>query len=442
MATSRGPLLRRWLDRLGSAHTADEVRAIEGRGGVVDAEVPVLLQLEATAPSADSWDSHSDRLFSDLDDLRSRLEGLSSSRPRLLRAARTIAFTIPIEGIDQVEKLPGFRFLELDQPGSVFCLDETALDLGLPLLTAGHPTLDGRGVRIAVLDTGIDGSHPALHVDEAVSTCGENVGIPGSHGTAVAGCLASSDSIFRGVAPGVTLVDIKVGSAVAQVATPSTVLAGIDEALDRRADVLSMSLGFNQLPQWWDGGFGWGCPDGRCPLCAAVDEATAHGAVVVAAAGNDHQRAEALRQNGFAAYVPTELSCPGQARECTTVSALHKQSFVTWARSSRGPATHGPRGPSIATAGVDVMTTIPVPRDSSGAPVPGPSRASLFSRATGTSLATPLVAGAVALLIQQHREQVLPWTPASIRRALTTVCCLPSGAPDETGAGRLELSAL
>ena len=99
------------------------------------------------------------------------------------------------------------------------------------------------------------------------------------------------------------------------ITSPGWLAQGIDEALDRGADILSLSFGLNRFPRTSPGGHGWVCNDGRCILCQAVDHATACGALVVAAAGNGHLRARALRREGLDLPAGTELLCPGQAGE-------------------------------------------------------------------------------------------------------------------------------
>jgi serine protease AprX len=333
--------------------------------------------------------------------------------------------------------------LELDPLVQVTAMDDAAQDIGLPAFQANHVGLDGSGVTVAVLDSGIDPHHPYLSVADSVSTCGESIDIPGSHGTHCAGSVASTDSYYPGVAPGVSLLNIKVLTADGR-GKHTYITAGIDEALDRGAHVLSMSVGFNHLPTWSSNGHGWSCSDGRCPLCTAVDNASAlDNAVVVVAAGNEHERAEALRKWGYGLSFDTELGCPGHARSAVTVAALTKNLFLPAPFSSHGPTAYGSDKPDLAAPGVNITSTIPVPRLPNGQPEKNPSRSKLFGRKSGTSMATPIVAGAAALLVQMAQQKGIPWTSNSIKRRLMTDAVLPvSGGPAVTGAGRLDLSGL
>src|SRR5690606_36973046 len=133
-------------------------------------------------------------------------------------------------------------------------------------------------------------------------------------------------------------------------------------------------------------GHGWHCPDGRCPLCTAVDNASAFGAIVCAAAGNEHTRAETLRRFGQGASLDTELCCPGQSRGAICVAALTKRSFLPAGFSSRGPTAWGADKPDLSAPGVNLTATVPVPRLANGVPVGNPVRSELLARASGTSV--------------------------------------------------------
>jgi subtilisin family serine protease len=335
------------------------------------------------------------------------------------------------------------RFVELDPPVVATCMDDAVRDIEVPLFRSRHPTLDGTGVRVAVLDSGIDTLHPWLRVSASISTCGESVDLPGAHGTHVAGSIASRDSIYPGIAPGVVLLNIKVLDSLGRGQT-NYVASGVDAALDLEAHVLSMSLGFNHLPTWWQGGHGWSCPDGRCQLCTAVDNAVAlDNVTVVVAAGNEHERAEALREAGSARLLDTELGCPGQARNSITVGALTKQTFLTASFSSRGPSAWGGEKPDIAAPGVNITSAFPAPRDAAGLALPGLTRGQLSEKISGTSMATPMVSGVVALIIQRRLISGESIAPVDVRRELLTGAFRHVNAPPrEVGVGRVSLADL
>jgi subtilisin family serine protease len=110
--------------------------------------------------------------------------------------------------------------------------------------------------------------------------------------------------------------------------------------------------------------------------------------------------------------------------------------------SSRGPTAYGLQKPDLVAPGGDVLSTVPVP---AGHERDDPSAMfRLFSRESGTSVASAVVAGAVALLIEKRTREGREWTPEDIREELLTRFVRPiDGAPLEAvGAGCLDLSGL
>jgi serine protease AprX len=178
-------------------------------------------------------------------------------------------------------------------------------------------------------------------------------------------------------------------------------------------------------------------------------------AVVVVAAGNEHQRALALKPvRRWPSWLDwllgkpelpydTELGCPGQARQAITVGAMTKNTFNPAYFSSYGPTAYGIAKPDISAPGVNITSTIPLPRDAGGQVVPGTPHNKRFGRKSGTSMATPIVAGAVALMIQKAQLAGTTWSPASIKSALKTGGVIPVNYPQNVvGAGRLNLKNL
>lgn len=335
------------------------------------------------------------------------------------------------------------RMIELDPLVIATLMDDAVGDIELPLARMRHPGLDGSGVRLAVLDSGIDVLHPWLQVADSVSTAGEDVAIPGRHGTHVAGSIASRDSVYGGVAPGVILLNVKVLDSLGR-GQHTSIVAGIDEALDRNAQILSMSVGFNHLPTWSQNGHGWSCPDGRCPLCTAVNTAViVEGVLAVVAAGNEHERAQFLRGAGMGGSFDTEIACPGQASGALTVGALTKQTFLTAPFSSRGPTAFGALKPDLGAPGVNITSSVPLRRGPNGQPVAGLTRGEMSASLSGTSMATPIVAGVAALVIQKRLAAGQSVTPADVRAEILGTLVRHLGAPpEEVGAGRLTVASL
>lgn len=411
--------------------------------GSGEGRIPVVVQFEGANLGSDlGWREYRSRTEEQLDPICRRMNEVFGAEARPLLAANSVQASVTPDQVDPLSELEGIRFLELDPLVQATLMDDVAEDVGLVGFRSRHPNRTGSGVRVAVLDSGIDLHHPFLSVAESVETCGESVDIPGAHGTHCAGSIASRDGLFSGIAPDVELLNVKVLTASGS-GRQTWITKGIDEALDRGADVLSMSLGFNHLPRWSRGGHGWACPDGRCPLCTAADNAALlEEAVVVVAAGNEHEKAEALRAIGKGGSFDTELGCPGQAREVVTVGALTKRTFMVASFSSRGPAAYGRDKPSLSAPGVNVWSTAPVPRDSTGSPLPGAPRSALFGRMSGTSMATPTVAGAAALAIEGMRANGVDVTAARVRSALLSATSPLLAPHSEGGVGRLDLNRL
>lgn len=252
--------------------------------------------------------------------------------------------------------------------------------------------IDGSGVKIAILDTGIDWRHPDFYFPNGTSKIVYNVSlVPDEdpydnygHGTHVAGIAAStgiaSNGVFKGVAPGALLMNIKVVSREGFGLT-SWIIAGIEEAVENGADVINLSLG---------GGLNG---DGNDPLSRAVDWAVKQDVVVVVAAGNDGP------------YYST-LGSPAVSTLAITVGAIDKK--VELAEfSSRGPTGDVRVKPDVLAPGVEIIA--PLARDSLLEQVLGDVRVDGeggdYITLSGTSMSTPHIAG-VAALIKQVRPEL------------------------------------
>ncbi|MFD0112494.1 S8 family serine peptidase [Streptomyces sp. NPDC058320] len=272
---------------------------------------------------------------------------------------------------------------------------------------------DGRGVKVAVLDTGVDQTHPDLagrvgearnftDADDAVDHFGH-----GTHvASTVAGSGAASDGKNKGVAPGAELLVGKVlndqGSG-----TDSWVLAGMDWAAHSGAKVVSMSLG-TSAPS-----------DGTDPLSEAVNQLTADtGTLFVIAAGNTGPGA------------PT-VGSPGSADAALTVGAVDKQDKLA-SFSSRGPRLGDDAlKPDIAAPGVNIVAARAADT-SMGTPVD-----KWYTSASGTSMATPHVAGAAAILAQAHPD----WKAPQLKGALMSSAKVLDGGAFAEGSGRVDVPA-
>lgn len=251
----------------------------------------------------------------------------------------------------------------------------------------------GKGVTVAVIDTGV-----APHKDLRGRIVGFHDVInqksdpydDHGHGThcsgIVAGDGAASHGYLKGVAPEANIVGIKVlgGDGSGEI---SGVVEGIQWAVENREKyhikVINMSLGADIESSWKDD-----------PVCQAVEAAAAAGILTAVAAGNSGP-------------APSSVGTPGNSPSAVCVAALDDRG-TPWRWddrialfSSRGPTSvDGLQKPDVTAPGVAIMSL----RANSGGYVP----------MSGTSMASPMVAGAAAVLMERHPEA----TPADIRNAL------------------------
>lgn len=289
-------------------------------------------------------------------------------------------------------------------------LDKSVPQIGAPAAwAAGY---DGKGTKVAVLDTGIDATHADLadRIEEArnFSSSADAVDRHG-HGThvasTVAGSGAASGGRYKGVAPGAKLLIGKVlgdnGSG-----SDSSVLAGMEWAAHSGARVVSMSLG-SSAPT-----------NGTDPLSLAVNRLTAEtGALFVIAAGNNGPD-------------PVTISAPGSADAALTVAAVDGKDTIA-SFSSRGPRSGDVAlKPDIAGPGVGIVAA-----RGAGTAMGTPVDAH-YTAASGTSMATPHVAGAATILAQRHPD----WSAADLKGVLmSSAKVLPDGAFAE-GSGRVDVA--
>ncbi|MET7458950.1 S8 family serine peptidase [Nonomuraea sp. NPDC005501] len=281
-------------------------------------------------------------------------------------------------------------------------LDVSVKQVGAPRAwERGHT---GDGVKVAVLDTGIDATHPdlagrvAARADFTETQDERDVIGHGTHvASTIAGSGAASGGTYRGVAPGVTLMDGKVCES--EWCSDSAILAGMQWAAEQGARVVNMSLGAPDTP-------------GVDPLEEAVQTLTErYGTLFVVAAGNSGG--------------DRTLNSPATADAALAVGAVSKSG------EQAGFASRGPRAgdeglkPDITAPGVDI--TAARGKDSPG----GGSYVSM----SGTSMAAPHVAGVAALLAGAHPD----WKGDTLKAALMgTARPLPGIGVFAQGAGLVD----
>ncbi|QIB43889.1 S8 family peptidase [Streptomyces aureoverticillatus] len=287
-------------------------------------------------------------------------------------------------------------------------LDKSVKQIGAP--KAWQAGLDGKGVRIAVLDSGVDATHPDLKgriADEKNFTASPDTKDRVGHGTHVAstaaGTGAKSGGRFKGVAPGAEVLSGKVLGDDGY-GSDSQVIAGMEWAAAQGADVVNLSLGGDDSV-------------GVDPLEDAVNKLSADKGVLFAvAAGNEGHRGS--------------VGSPGSADAALTVGAVDgKDKLADF--SSEGPRVgDGAIKPDVTAPGVDITA----------AAAPGSEmekelgqKPEGYLTASGTSMATPHVAGAAALLKQRHPD----WKAAELKRALTSSAKAGKYTPYQQGSGRI-----
>jgi subtilisin family serine protease len=288
-------------------------------------------------------------------------------------------------------------------------LDRSAAQIGAP--TAWQAGFTGAGVTVGVLDTGVKADHPDLagKVVEARDFTGTrpDAGDDAGHGTHVAGIIAgtgaASNLKYRGVAPDAKLISGKV--CVIGRCPDSAVIAGM-EWIAPRVPVVNMSLG-------------GGSTDGTDPMSQAVNRLTAqYGTLFVIAAGDVGDPVGSI-------------ASPAAADAALAVGSVTRQD-ETSPFSSRGPRL-GDRAvkPDIAAPGSGIVSA-----RAAGTPAGDlePVDAN-YAVLSGTSIATPHVAGAAAILAQQHPA----WTAAQLKPTLMSTARPTSGVFDQ-GAGRVDVA--
>jgi len=289
--------------------------------------------------------------------------------------------TVSEGGLNALLRSPDVERVDLDAPGSGDLADSVPL-IRADILHRTH-SITGARVTVAVLDTGMDSSHPAL-VNALVGEqcfcsggggCCPN-GSPGQsgtgaarddhfHGTHVTSIITGNGTVASvGVAPGAQIVAIKVLDRNNRFCCSSDVVAGLDWILSERpdVDVVSMSLGTFAA-------FSGDCDEATAFTMAfadAINALTANGVAVFAASGN--------------ASLPNAMKAPACVANAISVGAVNKHDVVA-GFSDSGPTL------DLLAPGVEITAA----RKGGG-----------VLTLSGTSMATPHAAGAAALLYEAY----------------------------------------
>jgi subtilisin len=288
-----------------------------------------------------------------------------------------IAAELPQKAIDALSKNPNIDFIEPDGQAQILA-DEIPWGITrINAVDAQSSGFAGSGVKVAVLDTGIDYTHPDLKENylggyDFVNKDNDPMD-DHSHGTHIAGTVAAASNGIGvlGAAPQAGLYAVKVADSSGY-CSYSNIIAGINWAVDNNANVITMSLGGTSSSS---------------TLQSACDNAYSKGVVLVGAAGN----------SGGSVIYPAAYS------SVIAVSAVDSTNTKTsW--SCYGPQIE------FAAPGVSIKSTMP---------------GGLYGFKSGTSMATPHVTGAVALLMSTDAAGTSydtnkngKWDPAELRSRL------------------------
>lgn len=331
-----------------------------------------------------------------------------------LHMIKGAAFTIPVSALPALEADPEIASVNLDHAMNV--ADDLTND-ATGVESAWSAGYTGAGVTVAVIDSGINDNHPDLQGANGTSRVVYHQDFTGTatsnssgaqydlygHGTHVAGIIAGNGSLsggnYEGVAPGATLVDLRAldqnGSG-----NDSTVIAAIQQAIALQSTynirIINLSLGR-----------GIGVSYAQDPLCQAVEAAWQSGIVVVVAAGN-YGRLSVNGSNGFGT-----VTAPGNDPFVLTVGATKSNGSASASAetlasySSKGPTTydHVVKPDMVAPGNAIVSLAAPGATLESAYPaelVAGSDGNNDYFSLSGTSMATPAVVGAAALLLQEQ----------------------------------------
>ena len=287
-------------------------------------------------------------------------------------------------------------------------LDKSVPQIGAP--TAWQAGLTGSGVKVAVLDSGIDTTNPDLSdvVADAKDFTGSASGTTDrwGHGTHVASIVTGRNAKYQGVAPGVRLLNGKVLGDTG-FGPQSSVIAGMEWAAADGAKVVNLSLGTG-FPS-----------DGTDAMSQAVNRITEQtGTLFVTAAGNENSL----------------VSSPGAATDALTVGAVDRDETLA-PFSNHGPRLgDGAIKPDLTAPGVGIAAA---KAHDSVLGASEPSVDEYHMRLSGTSMAAPHVAGAAAILAQQHPD----WKAPELKAALMGSAKPGTGlSVFQQGAGRVDVA--
>jgi serine protease AprX len=339
-----------------------------------------------------------------------------------LRSINAGAFRVPVRMLAELAKDPEVKYVSLDRPvGPSLALLSQNPDFyeGAVVALSGWNLYDGSGIGIAVIDSGITNSGDfgsrIVYNQSFVSGQTSSTTDAYGHGTHVAGILAGDGAnstgsnfskTFVGVAYGANLINLRVLDQNGA-GTDSQVIAAIQQAVSLKSQynirIINLSLGRGVYESYT-----------LDPLCQAVESAWKAGIFVAVAAGNNG-RSNAASTDGYGT-----INAPGNDPYVMTVGAMkpmgtpYNTDDLIASYSSKGPTLfdHVVK-PDIVAPGnevISVLASTSATLYSSTNSIPtdyyntkGTTAASsTYFKLNGTSMATPVVSGTVALMLNQN----------------------------------------
>lgn len=302
-----------------------------------------------------------------------------------LRLGNAVVANLTPAQIKQIASRSDVEQIEFDKPLKLE-LDQSADSVGVVNARTQGLVGTGKGVIIAVLDGEVDINHPDLkgRVVHKRNYTNEEWGNPHPHGTHVAGIIAGNGSKYKGMAPGVEIWSYKIFPTQSGESTGSKGADAIEDVVqdmqqEKRLRIANCS---------------WGVPsptlDGNSAVSETAERATKLGLVLVKSAGN-----EGTKRPG-----PGSLTLPADARgDVIVVGASSRDNTKVMPFSSRGPTSDDRPKPDILALGESIMSAKP---------------GGGYSRQSGTSMASPHIAGIAALILERYPKL----QPLQVKRIL------------------------
>lgn len=356
-----------------------------------------------------------------------------------LHIISAVAAIVPARAVPALAHAPGVRWISLDDRAVKTSDATTTIDtstlknayiptIGADKVWNSAPYLQGQGIGVAIVDSGISPHNDLAHVVAAVAANHTTTSTtdPYGHGTHVAGIIGgngvTSNGAYIGVAPNANLIDVKVGDDQGA-ATLSDVIAGLQWINDNRTmyniRVVNLSLN-SSVPASYI----------KDPLDAALEVLWLNQVVVVVSAGNNRTGHKGV------------LSPPANDPFVITVGATDDRGTadpgddVMASFSSYGTTTDGITKPDLVAPGTNIISTLASPQAVLAQAHPDHLVGDSYFRLSGTSMAAPMVAGAAALLLQSNPML----TPDQVKYRLAATA-RPFGTPAQAGAGELDVYA-